>query len=275
MHIRQENGCGNTRSAFRRIFVLVGLVGLEPTASCTPCRRDTNFAIARSPHNVAENSAIFKDGLGWVHSHFPPRPLPSPHMENPRDIEFLYEIGSLRNMDRGWRQHLATKVANDLEHTVRVAWLALILARREGKGDEATILKMALSHDICETRISDLSYVQKVYVTADEERAVHDLFEGTSLQDYEQVVAAFEKRDTIEAKLVKDADNLDIDIELKELEEKGHQIPGKWRVFRRKIRDEKLYTDAARAVWDEIQTSDPASWHGKANKWLKIPDAGK
>lgn len=178
-------------------------------------------------------------------------------------------------MPRGWRQHLATDCASDLEHTVRVAWVALILARREGKGDEAKILKMALAHDICETRISDLSYIQKVYVTADEARAVHDIFEGTAVSDFEQVIEDFERRDSIEAKLVKDADNLDIDLELKELAEKGHETPKKWVTFRKKVRDEKLYTQAAKDFWDELQTADPADWHLAANKWLKVPDAGK
>lgn len=196
-------------------------------------------------------------------------------MPNPRDIEFLFEVGSLRNMPRGWIQHLATNCANDLDHTIRVAWLALILARREGRGDEAKILKMALAHDICETRISDLSYIQKVYVTADEARAVHDIFNGTAVSDFEQVVEDFERRDSIEAKLVKDADNLDVDIEIKELTEKGHGLPKKWTAFRQKIRNEKLYTQAAKDFWDELQTADPADWHMTANKWLKIPDAGK
>lgn len=195
-------------------------------------------------------------------------------MPNPRDIEFLFEVGSLRNMDRGWRQHLATDCANDLEHTVRVAWLALILARREGAGDEATILKMALAHDICETRVSDLSYMQKVYVTADEARAVHDTFDGTTVSAYEKIVEDFERRDTIEAKLVKDADNLDVDLELKELAERGHALPAQWKETREKVRDEKLYTQAAKDFWDELQAANPADWHLRSNKCYKVPSAG-
>jgi putative hydrolase of HD superfamily len=196
-------------------------------------------------------------------------------MPTSRDLDFLYEIGSLRNVQRGWRQHFGVDCANDLEHTMRVAWLALILARREGQGDEATILKMALSHDLAETRTSDHSYVQKVYIDEKEEAALHDLFDGTKVSDFETVARTYKRRDSIEAKLVKDADNLDVDIELKELEERGHQLPSKWRELRKKVRDEKLYTQAARDLWDELQTSDPAAWHIAANKWVKIPDAGK
>ena len=195
---------------------------------------------------------------------------------NQRDIEFLFEIGTLKNMDRGWKQHYAMDCASDLEHSFRVAMLALILARKEGVTDEGKILKMALIHDLAETRVSDLSYVQKVYVTTDEERAAHDLFEKTSLQDLnETILKEYEERKTIEAKIVKDADNLDIDIELKEFEERGSKLPAKLAASRKMVRDEKLYTNSAREFWDDLQKSDVSSWHLMANKWHKIPDAGK
>jgi putative hydrolase of HD superfamily len=192
-----------------------------------------------------------------------------------RDIELMYEIGSLRNVQRGWLQHLGTNCASDLEHTMRVMFLALALARREGAGNEELIMKMALVHDIAETRTADHSIVQKVYVEADEESAIHDMLVDTSLSNLENVVKLYCARETIEAKLVKDADNLDVDLELKELQEQGHQLPKKWAVFRKLVRDEKLYTKSAKAFWDEIQASDPSSWHLTTNKWLRMPTAGK
>ena len=69
-----------------------------------------------------------------------------------RDIDFLFELGTLRNTQRAWRQHLGVDCASVLEHTIRVAWLALILARREGIKDEEKVLKMALVHDVGEAR---------------------------------------------------------------------------------------------------------------------------
>lgn len=193
-----------------------------------------------------------------------------------RDIELLYEIGSLRNVPRGWRQHLGMDCASDLEHTMRVVFLALMIGRGEGNIDEAKILKMALVHDLPETRVSDHSIVQKVYVTnIDEDGAARDMFQDTTLVDYLDVFREFEDRSCLEAKIVKDADNLDIEIELRELDEMGSKLPEKWRVFRRKVRDEKLYTKTAKDFWDELQNSDPSSWHQATNKWNRIPDAGK
>jgi putative hydrolase of HD superfamily len=192
-----------------------------------------------------------------------------------RDLEFLYEISSLRHLTREWLQHLATDCANDLEHSFRVVFLALAIARREKMGSEEKIMKMALLHDIAETRTSDLSHVQKMYVTVDEPRALRDMFAGTVFPDFENLALEYKKRDTIEAQIVKDADNLDVDMELRELEEKGHKLPGKWRELRQLVRNEKLYTAAAKSLWDEIQISDPASWHLAVGKWLELPNSGK
>lgn len=188
----------------------------------------------------------------------------------------MYEIGSLRHVPRGWRQHLGFDVASDLEHTFRLIWLALLISRMEKQGDENIIIKMALVHDVPETRTSDHSYVQKVYVTADEERAANDMFKDTAFGDLREVLSKYELRDSIEARIVKDADNLDVDLELKEIEELGSQLPKKWEKFnRRMVRDEKLYTESAKKIWDEIQVSDPSNWHRNMNKWITDPTAGK
>ncbi len=196
-----------------------------------------------------------------------------------RDIEFLYEIGSLRNIQRSWRQHLGVDCANVLDHTVRVQWLALILARMEtqsGKSiNEAKLLKMALVHDAPETRTSDLSYVQKVYVEEKEDDAARDMFANTILGDfYSDTLKEYMARESLEAKIVKDADNLDVDLETHELAERGSLLPAKWKIFRQKIRDEKLYTESAKQLWDKLDTVDVAKWHLDANKWVHLPKAG-
>ncbi|MGE5393060.1 MAG: HD domain-containing protein [Candidatus Saccharibacteria bacterium] len=196
-------------------------------------------------------------------------------MNHERDLEFLYELGTLRNMPRGWKQHLDHEPASVMEHTVRVMWLALIIAKMEGLTDFGQLLKMALVHDMAETRTSDLGYIQKVYAQADENKAVEDMFDGTIISDFLSELKSYEARDSLEAKIVKDADNLDVDLEMKEMEEQGSKLPEKWKPFRQKVREEKLYTESAKKLWDEIQTSDVSSWHLKHNKWLRMPNAGK
>jgi putative hydrolase of HD superfamily len=190
-----------------------------------------------------------------------------------RNLDFLFEIGSMRNIPRAWIQHLGVPCASNLEHMMRVVFLALLIARREGKGDESVIIKMALTHDLAETRTADLAYVHKVYSQTDDLRAARDLFAGTSFGDFHDIHARYKKRDSIEAKIVKDADNLDIDLELKEFEEQGHKLPAKWRAMRKFVRDKKLYTKTAKKLWDELQKANVAQWHMEANKWKKMPNA--
>lgn len=193
-----------------------------------------------------------------------------------KEIDLLYEIGTLKNIQRGWRQHLGIDVANVLEHSFRVMMIALVIARMEKTKNEEKIMKMVLVHDLAETRTSDLSYVQKVYVKAEEERATKEMFDKTILQDLEEkILKEYEERKTIESKIVKDADNLDVDFELKEFETRGHKLPLKWKIMRRKVRNEKLYTKSAKKIWDLIQKSDSENWHMGINKWVKLPNAGK
>ncbi|MGE5297687.1 MAG: HD domain-containing protein [Acidobacteriaceae bacterium] len=190
------------------------------------------------------------------------------------DLDFLYELGTLRNMRRGWHQHVMLPTASVMEHTLRVIWLAIIIGKMEN-ADLDKITRMALVHDLTESRTSDHSYVEKVYVKENDELAARDIFEGTSLTDYEEAWNQFESRESIEAKIVKDADNLDVDLEMRELEEQGSKLPKKWAQSRKLIRETKLYTESAKKIWDEIQTSDVSNWHLIANKWVKLPNAGK
>jgi len=58
---------------------------------------------------------------------------------HPPEREFLFEIGTLPSMGRGWRQHVGMDCASDSEHSFRVVFLALMLARKEGVKNEEKI----------------------------------------------------------------------------------------------------------------------------------------
>ncbi|MEX2054041.1 MAG: HD domain-containing protein [Candidatus Colwellbacteria bacterium] len=181
---------------------------------------------------------------------------------NKKDIDFLFEIGSLRNVQRAWRQQMGVDVANNLEHSFRVAFIALILARMEGAKDEGKIMKLALMHDLEESRTADHSHFQKPYIELKKEEATRDVFKGTSLEDfYEDLFKEYKKMESIEAKIVKDADQLDIDFELKELEEQGHKIPGKWLESRNKIKEETFHTKSAKQLYQSILETDRSDWY--------------
>src|SRR3989344_2686275 len=155
-----------------------------------------------------------------------------------RDLEFLYEIGTLKNTERSWQQFMGSGCATVPEHTFRVIFLALLIARGEQFKDEEKILKMALVHDLSETRTGDANYLTAVYSNREDKRAVHDTFLGTSLTDLNSgILEEYEARETLAAKIVKDADNLDVDIELKEMKNLGSVIAKKFDGTRKLVRD--------------------------------------
>jgi len=204
-----------------------------------------------------------------------------------RDIELLFEISSLRHMPRAWVQQLGGRPATVLDHSVRVMLISLVLARMEkinpirksatsnGEINEELIIKMALFHDLAESRTSDHAYMQKVYVEIKEELAVSDMYAKTQFSDIPALLKKYEDRDCIEAKIVRDADNIDVDLEIKEYENMGHKLPAKWKSTSRKIVQKSLYTKSAKVLLEKLLKSDPDSWHLKANKYYKIKNAAK
>lgn len=197
-----------------------------------------------------------------------------------RDIDFLYEIGTLRFANRTWNQFLNPLAQNLTEHTLRVIWIALVLAKHEGVEDTAKVIKMAICHDVSESRSVDVNYLSRQYADRYEEEAMHDTLEGTSLrEEFLPIWEEYEKKDSIEAKVVKDADYLDVELELKELEAMGNNLGKVLSGTREIIAETKLYTATAKKIWYEIQNSDPHNWHltGKnrfnAGDWQKEKEA--
>lgn len=187
------------------------------------------------------------------------------------DINFLYEIGSLRYVERTWKQFFQQNVANNADHMFRVAWIALTIARHEGVHNDEKILKMALLHDIAESRAPDTNYLSKIYSTRDEEKALTHMLQDTVFaKEFHELFHEYEERKTIESQIVKDADNLDVDFEIHEMTAKGHTLKKIWK--RTAVR-EKLFTKTAQRMWDELQESNPNQWHLNAhNKYTAEKD---
>lgn len=179
-----------------------------------------------------------------------------------RDLEFMYEVGCLRHIQRTWKQFLNPDFENLSEHLLRVIWISLILAKYEKNVDTDKLMKMALVHDLSESRSVDSHYVSRQYVDRHEHEAITDTLDGTSVQDeFLQIWEEYEKRECIEAKIVKDADSLDVDLELKEQEFRGLRLGEDTLEGRKFVAQSKLYTEAAKHFWELIQTSNPNDWH--------------
>ncbi len=182
-------------------------------------------------------------------------------MSTKRDLELLYELGCLRQINRAWKQFLGPDFANLAEHHFRVTWIALTLAKMEGRGNIEKIMKMALVHDVSESRTGDVHYVSRQYTERDEHKAIIDVFKDTSLEA--EMVALwneYEDRKSIEAKIVKDADWLDVDFEIKEQEAAGRTHMKVWTDNRKTISG-LFFTKSGKKLWDMIQKSDPSDWY--------------
>lgn len=181
-----------------------------------------------------------------------------------RDIEFLYEMGTLRYIPRMWRQFLNKDFANLSEHIFRVMWISVIIAKHEGANIDK-VIKMALVHDIAESRNSDVHYLSRMYTDRNEEKAINDILKDTIIeQDFKNAIDEYEERKSLEAKIVKDADNLDCDMELQEQYVNGVAIKKDLQEIRNYVGD-NLFTETGKKMWHQIQNSNPHDWHVMGN----------
>lgn len=194
-----------------------------------------------------------------------------------RDIDFLFEIGSLRNVPRAWQQVLTGRVQNISEHVFRTTMIAWMIAVAE-KADVAKVIRMCLIHDIGESRAGDIAFMHREYVTRHEELAEEHIFQETTLEkESRELFEEYNKRESLEAKIVKDADNLDVDLELKELAKIGDTSAiGMQKDHRPIVRQKKLYTKTAKKMWDDIQKTNPNAWHQKlTGSWIRNTKGAK
>ncbi|HYE22358.1 MAG TPA: HD domain-containing protein [Verrucomicrobiae bacterium] len=180
-----------------------------------------------------------------------------------RDIDFLFELGQLRYIKRAWVQVLCPDFENLSEHMFRVIWLALLISKMENAGDHEKIMKMALAHDIVESRTGDVHYISRQYTKRNEELAIADMVEDTSLTEFKDIWNEYEKRESIEAKIVKDADNLSVDMELVEQAYRGNQLKEVFSEHRHKVASSGLTTESAKKLWHQIWNGNPHDWHLK------------
>lgn len=182
-----------------------------------------------------------------------------------RDLELMFEISAFRNFPRAWSHWLGPNTANHAEHSFRTALYALMIALTEKKGDTGKIVKMALLHDLPESRCTDVDHIQRQYVKRDEELAIKDMFEETVLKnEAEQLLKEYKERKTIEAKIVKDADLIDADIEFREVITAGRSMHAKHIARRRSGVKPKMFTKTAQELFEKIHKADPNDWHFKS-----------
>src|SRR6266481_4957634 len=148
-------------------------------------------------------------------------------------LQALIELQRLKNLDRtGWTlRGLAPGTESVAAHSfgvgVTVMMLADALTAQGVQIDSERVLRMALLHDWAEARIGDMPRTAITYFGADarksaESAAFADMMRGFNDGDsYQDFYQEYEQRQTLEARLVKAADAIDLLVQTLALERTG------------------------------------------------------
>ncbi len=201
----------------------------------------------------------------------PAKSKPDPDLSN--DIDFLFEMGSIRFIERTWRRFLHEDFANLAEHHFHVFWIAMIIAAHEKNVDTGKMAKMVLVHDIAESRTGDVDYLSRQYVERHEELGISDMLQHTAIEaEFRALWDEYHERKSIESKIIKDADNLDVDFELAEQHARGSTLLTVKHPMRDIVAETKLYTKTAKRIYDQLKGKDPHNWHYKSRNRINQGD---
>jgi len=174
-----------------------------------------------------------------------------------RIVEFLFEAGMLKRTPRSGWQFLGSGSESVADHTFRTALISFALARLVGTVDAERVVLLALVHDLPEARTGDLNYMNQKYVVADEERAARDLADGLPFGDeLAGLLEEYRAESTPEARLVHDADQLELLLSLKEQRDAGNLQADEWVPFVL----QRLRSDSGRELAGQVLSGHSAGW---------------
>ena len=172
-------------------------------------------------------------------------------------VKFLFELNLLKGMQRtGWffiGEHRDDSVAS---HSFLTAVIAYYLAKKLKANKEKAML-MALLHDIPETRVGDINKVMARYVNSDEERAINESIPN-DLDELKDLLKEVEERKTLEAKIVKDADLIEVILQAKVYVMRGNPLALEWANNARS----RLTFEISKEIADKIMEEKEVWWKG-------------
>ena len=180
---------------------------------------------------------------------------------------FLFEVGMLNKTPRSGYQFLGSGRESVAEHILRTIFVGYSLCKMNKSLDELRVLKMCLFHDLPEARTGDMNYVNKKYVEVDEEKAVRELTEGLFFGgDIKTVIDEFNRKETKEALIALDADQIALILQLKEYGDLGNKYADEWI----KYALQRLNTKEAKELAGKIIKTDSSNWwfREKSDWWV-------
>jgi putative hydrolase of HD superfamily len=140
---------------------------------------------------------------------------------------YLFEVGVLKRIRHtGWWFTNVKDPESVAEHSHRVAIIGALMAAQEG-ADPARTALLCVFHDTPETRIGDIPHIGRRYLkkASDGQQIAADQVSQCSPEVADTVfgvVDEFERQESLEAIVAKDADKLECLIQAMEYAEHGH-----------------------------------------------------
>lgn len=173
-------------------------------------------------------------------------------------VRLFYECGQMKKIPRsGWLRIGIDRPESLADHSFRTAFIGYFLAKME-KANPKRVLELCVFHDFHEARIGDPEWVSCRYLKEDRDSALIDLLKGIfCASEVHSLMAELFEEKTLEARVAKDADRLDMITQAREYFDSGNKYALEW------IPPAKaqLYTESAKKLADEIEsTSSNKYW---------------
>jgi len=175
--------------------------------------------------------------------------------------KFLYEMGQLKRVKRsGWWIAGVKDPESVAEHSFRTAAIAYLLAHLEGVDTGKAVL-MALFHDLPEARTNDAHRIVRRYADWKnvDKKAITEQSKRLPDEAAKQITflfEEFEKEDSYEAKVVRDADLLECIAQAREYQALGYNDIADW-IFNARA---ALKTESAKKIAAECLKTEPKEW---------------
>ncbi|MEX2982811.1 HD family hydrolase [Streptomyces sp. C36] len=175
-------------------------------------------------------------------------------------VGYMMEVGALKRMKRsGWWIAGVKDPETIAEHSFRTAVIGSVLAMMEG-ADPSKVALLCTFHDTQETRVGDIPWIGRRYVTAaGNERVTADQVSKAHpavAAGIQAIVQEYENGDTLEVRVARDADKLECMIQGLEYLEQGYRNAQEWVDSTRA----KLKTPSALALAEAAQTMSSLEW---------------
>lgn len=167
-------------------------------------------------------------------------------------VDFLLKVGRLKKVKRsGWISWVGIENPESVaDHSFRSSLIAMCIADLKGL-DAEKLMRMLLLHDIHEAITGDYDYfakmeIGKVEVKKRELTAINEILKSlprSLRQKYLSIWSEFEDQKTLEAKIARQIDHLEMIFQALEYEREGfskEKLTVFWENVARKLEDEDL-----------------------------------